>query len=172
MDVPVPNHWLIASDISEALALSLSRARRRSFKTYFTPMPYKALPLRNNSCLPRPAPVCSTTPGWLWRAGLHVRFACPAPPSCRVPPWRSRSPYCRYAQYRQEYPAENGKDYPVLDAGGKGCYVGRVYALRTRSPAWFGEGDEKTHIDGEAKPSIRGTGTEDYFLSASPRPGD
>lgn len=70
------------------------------------------------------------------------------------------------AQYRQEYPAKNGEDYLVLDAEGKGYYVGTVYAVRTRSPAWFGEGDEKIYIDGEAKPSIRGTGTEDYFLSA------
>ena len=70
------------------------------------------------------------------------------------------------AQYRQEYPAENGKDYLVLDAEGKGYYVGTVYSVRTRSPSWFGEGDEKIYIDGEAKPSIRGTGTEDYFLSA------
>ena len=70
------------------------------------------------------------------------------------------------AQYRQEYPARNGKDYLVLDAKGKGYYVGTVYAVRTRSPAWFGEGDEKIYIDGEKKPSIRGTGTEDYFLSA------
>ena len=70
------------------------------------------------------------------------------------------------AQYRQEYPAQNGKDYLVLDAEGNGYYVGTVYAVRTRSPAWFGEGDEKIYIDGEEKPSIRGTGTEDYFLSA------
>jgi hypothetical protein len=35
-----------------------------------------------------------------------------------------------------------------------------------RSPAWFGEGDEKIYIDGEKTPSIWGTGTEDYFLSA------
>jgi hypothetical protein len=70
------------------------------------------------------------------------------------------------AQYRQEYPAQNGKDYLVLDAEGNGYYVGTVYAVRTRSPSWFGEGDEKIYIDGETKPSIRGTGTEDYFLSA------
>jgi hypothetical protein len=70
------------------------------------------------------------------------------------------------AQYRQEYPAKNGRDYLVLDAKGKGYYVGTVYAVRTRSPAWWGEGDEKIYIDGEAEPSIRGTGTEDYFLSA------
>ena len=71
-----------------------------------------------------------------------------------------------YAQYRQEYPVEHGKDYVLLDTKGKGQYVGTVLAVRTRSPAWFGEGDEKIYIDGEEKPSIWGTGTEDYFLSA------
>ncbi len=71
-----------------------------------------------------------------------------------------------YAQYRQEYPVENGKDYVVLDTKGKGHYVGTVMSVRTRSPSWFGEGDEKIYIDGEAKASIWGTGTEDYFLSA------
>jgi hypothetical protein len=71
-----------------------------------------------------------------------------------------------YAQYRQEYPVEHGKDYVVLETKGKGHYVGTVLAVRTRSPSWFGEGDEKIYIDGEAKASIWGTGTEDYFLSA------
>lgn len=71
-----------------------------------------------------------------------------------------------YAQYRQEYPVEKGKDYVVLDTTGKGHFVGTVLSVRTRSPSWFGEGDEKIYIDGEAKPSIWGTGTEDYFLSA------
>ncbi len=71
-----------------------------------------------------------------------------------------------YAQYRQEYPCQHGKDYVILDTKGKGHYVGTVLAVRTRSPSWFGEGDEKIYLDGEAKPSIWGTGTEDYFLSA------
>ena len=71
-----------------------------------------------------------------------------------------------YAQYRQEYPVQKGQDYVVLETQGKGHYVGTVLAVRTRSPSWFGEGDEKIYIDGEAKPSIWGTGTEDYFLSA------
>lgn len=71
-----------------------------------------------------------------------------------------------HAQYRQEYPVQQGKDYVILDTKGKGHYVGTVLSVRTRSPAWFGEGDEKIYIDGEAKPSIWGTGTEDYFLSA------
>jgi hypothetical protein len=71
-----------------------------------------------------------------------------------------------YAQYRQEYPVEHGKDYVVLDTTGKGHYVGTVLAVRTRSPMWFGEGDEKVSIDEDKTPSIWGTGTEDYFLSA------
>jgi hypothetical protein len=71
-----------------------------------------------------------------------------------------------HAQYRQEYPVEPGKDYVILDTKGKGHYVGTVFSVRTRSPFWFGEGDEKIFIDGEKKPSIWGTGTEDYFLSA------
>lgn len=71
-----------------------------------------------------------------------------------------------HAQYRQEYPAVNGRDYTVLETTGKGHYVGTVMAVRSRSPSWFGEGDEKIYIDGEREPGIWGTGTEDYFLSA------
>jgi hypothetical protein len=71
-----------------------------------------------------------------------------------------------YAQYRQEYPVRKGQDYLLLETEGKGHYVGTVLGVRMRSPAWFGEGDEKIYIDGETKPSIWGTGTEDYFLSA------
>jgi hypothetical protein len=71
-----------------------------------------------------------------------------------------------HAQYRQEYPLENGKDYVILDTRGKGHYIGTVLAVRTRSPLWFGEGDEKIYIDGEKKPSIWGTGTEDFFCCA------
>jgi hypothetical protein len=71
-----------------------------------------------------------------------------------------------YAQYKQEYPVIQSQDYTILETTGKGHYVGTVLAVRTRSPSWFGEGDEKIYIDGEEKPSIWGTGTEDYFLSA------
>jgi hypothetical protein len=71
-----------------------------------------------------------------------------------------------YAFYRQEYPTQPGGDYLILETEGKGHYVGTVLAVRTRSPSWFGEGDEKIYIDGEKDASIWGTGTEDYFLSA------
>ena len=75
------------------------------------------------------------------------------------------------AQYRQEYPVRGNPDrfdneYVILNAEGKGYFVGTVLSVRTRSPDWFGEGDLRISIDGEEKPSIWGTGTEDYFLSA------
>ena len=75
------------------------------------------------------------------------------------------------AQYRQEYPVEGNSrrfdnEYVILDAEGKGYFVGTVLSVRTRSPDWFGEGDIRISIDGEDRPSIWGTGTEDYFLSA------
>jgi hypothetical protein len=70
------------------------------------------------------------------------------------------------AQYRQEFPTQSGRDYLILDAVGRGHYVGTVLSVRSRSPEWFGEGDEKFYIDGEKTPSIWGTGTEDYVSNA------
>jgi hypothetical protein len=70
------------------------------------------------------------------------------------------------AQYRQEFPEMEGRDYLICDAEGWGHYVGTVMSVRSRSPYWFGEGDARIYIDGDEKPSIQGTGTEDYFLMA------
>lgn len=71
-----------------------------------------------------------------------------------------------YAQYNQSYPLTRGEPYTLLETEGKGHYVGTVFSVRTRSPYWFGEGDEMVAIDGEPVPSVWGTGTEDYFLCA------
>jgi len=71
-----------------------------------------------------------------------------------------------HAQYRQEYPCVGGRDYLIADIEGRGHYVGTVMGARTRSPEWFGEGDEKIYVDDDEEPSIWGTGTEDYFLCA------
>lgn len=70
-----------------------------------------------------------------------------------------------HAQYRQEYPARPG-DYLILDAEGRGHYVGTVLSVVSRTQSWFGEGDDRFYIDGETEPSLRGTGTEDYFCDA------
>lgn len=71
-----------------------------------------------------------------------------------------------YAQYTQSCPVSGGTPYTLLETEGHGHYVGTVFCVRTRSPYWFGEGDEMITIDGEAIPSVWGTGTEDYFLCA------
>jgi hypothetical protein len=72
-----------------------------------------------------------------------------------------------HAQYRQDYPLKDGReDYLIFDGEGRGHYVGTVLCVRTRSPGWFGEGDEKIAIDDDPEPTVWGTGTEDYFLCA------
>jgi hypothetical protein len=70
------------------------------------------------------------------------------------------------AQYNQAFPERLGEEYLILDAEGLGHYVGTVLSVRSRTPSWFGEGDEKFWIDGEERPSVWGTGTEDYFQCA------
>lgn len=70
------------------------------------------------------------------------------------------------AQYNQAFPEKLGEDYLIADIRGRGHYVGTVMSARSRSPLWFGEGDVRVYVDGDAKPTIQGTGTEDYFLMA------
>jgi len=70
-----------------------------------------------------------------------------------------------HAQYRQAMPARPG-DYTILETEGRGHYVGTVYSVQQMETGWFGEGDDRFYIDGEKTPSLRGTGTEDYFGDA------
>jgi len=69
------------------------------------------------------------------------------------------------AQYRQAAPAQPG-DYVILDTTGRGHYAGTVYSVHQMETGWFGEGDDRFYIDGEDMPSLRGTGSEDYFSDA------
>ncbi len=92
-----------------------------------------------------------------------------------------------HAQYRQaapckswtsnwanEYvPAINDKknlsgegNYVFLEAAGKGHFVGVTHAVLQNQEGWFGEGDDMIFIDGDATPTINGTGTEDYYNGA------
>ena len=68
-----------------------------------------------------------------------------------------------HAMYRQEFPCVMGQNYLIADLAGRGHYVGTVQSVYLTSPGWYGEGDDFFFIDGEAEPSLRGTGTEDYF---------
>ena len=68
-----------------------------------------------------------------------------------------------HAMYRQEFPCVMGKNYLLADIAGRGHYVGTIKSVYHSSPGWYGEGDDFFFIDGEKTPSLRGTGTEDYF---------
>lgn len=71
-----------------------------------------------------------------------------------------------HARYHQEYPPEVCKPYTVFETTGRGHYVGTVLSSQNGVGHWFGEGDDFFFIDGETRPSIYGTGTEDYFNEA------
>jgi hypothetical protein len=61
----------------------------------------------------------------------------------------------------------DGKDnYVWLEATGQGHYVGVTMSVLQNQDFWWGEGDDMFFIDGDAHPSITGTGSEDYFLGA------
>lgn len=82
----------------------------------------------------------------------------------QVPSLTAGTPYF-HARYRQQDHLGKGR-YVVLDAEGKGHYVGTVMSVRANAGGWFGEGDDFFFIDGEKEPSLRGTGTEDYVGDA------
>lgn len=89
-----------------------------------------------------------------------------------------------HARYHAEDPMKPGEPYVLLDARGRGHYVGTVFFLDTgihgdregymerlaelypdsRYARFWWEGDDRIYVDGEL--ALRGTGTEDYFGSA------
>jgi hypothetical protein len=81
-----------------------------------------------------------------------------------------------HAQYRQAAPCRgvagdgknlSGRDnYVFLEAAGRGHFVGVTHAVVQNEDGWFGEGDDMIFVDGDALPTINGTGTEDYYNGA------
>ncbi|MBM3294257.1 MAG: DUF2961 domain-containing protein [Candidatus Aminicenantes bacterium] len=69
-----------------------------------------------------------------------------------------------HARFLETDPAERGRPVTLADIEGEGHFVGIVMGNRSRTPGWFGEGDEIFTVDGVL--SAVGTGTEDYFLDA------
>lgn len=57
-------------------------------------------------------------------------------------------------------------NYLILEAEGRGHYVGcnlNIDVFERQANDWYGEGDDMIFIDGDERPSLSGTGTEDYF---------
>lgn len=71
-----------------------------------------------------------------------------------------------HAFWKRSIRTEYDSGYTVLVTKGKGHLVGVNMNIQSYEKNFdFLEGDEKIFIDGEKKPSIYGTGTEDYFSS-------
>ncbi len=70
-----------------------------------------------------------------------------------------------HAKWRRENPTAIGKNYTILEAKGRGHYCGVVLSMQEydKGSRQMLEGDEMIWVDGEVEPSIKGTGTEDYF---------
>ena len=77
---------------------------------------------------------------------------------------------CAYfhAQFRRVNPLPYKEVYTILDdVRGKGHYVGTYMAWGVNNTGWWGEGEIKFYMDGDAEfPTICGTGTEDYFCGS------
>jgi hypothetical protein len=71
-----------------------------------------------------------------------------------------------HAQFRRAA-SVRGRPITLLETTGRGHYVGTLLSMQRIRGRGLGylEGDERVFVDGEAMPSIIGTGTEDYFSS-------
>jgi hypothetical protein len=57
-------------------------------------------------------------------------------------------------------------NYVILEAEGRGHFVGVTQSILQNQSNWWGEGDDMMYIDGATTPQINGTGSEDYYLGA------
>ncbi|MCB9488806.1 MAG: DUF2961 domain-containing protein [Deltaproteobacteria bacterium] len=67
-----------------------------------------------------------------------------------------------YATENREL-TELGRDYTILDAEGRGHYVGVAMTMQGNPLRTYLEGDERVYLNGSDSPAIHGTGCEDYF---------
>jgi len=73
-----------------------------------------------------------------------------------------------HAQFRRVNPLPAKQVYTIVDGvKGRGHYVGTYLAWGVHNSGWWGEGEIKFFMDGDAEfPTICGTGTEDYFCGS------
>ena len=73
-----------------------------------------------------------------------------------------------HAQWRRTLTTRDYPEHVIVDrVQGRGAYVGTYLAWTAFSRGWWGEGEVKFYLDGDAEfPTLAGTGTEDYFGGA------
>jgi len=69
-----------------------------------------------------------------------------------------------HSGWKKSLPQQVGTAHTILQTTGDGTYAGCILGVQSYDQSWWVfEGDELMWIDGEATPSWRGTGLEDYF---------
>jgi hypothetical protein len=91
---------------------------------------------------------------------LKLRFAI----WTKSTPWQNDNLYF-HAKWRRQWftPPPDNLDWTILQAQGRGRFVGLALGVTNTTPGWWGEGDEKIWVDDDNFPSWFGTGSEDYF---------
>ncbi len=82
-------------------------------------------------------------------------------------PDKTRQEFFWHEKANQKMQTSDEGNYVILDAEGRGHYVGCNLSVHNLQGGWWGEGDDMIRIDGEEWPfSLHGTGSEDYFSNA------
>ncbi|HLE71280.1 MAG TPA: glycoside hydrolase family 172 protein [Vicinamibacteria bacterium] len=93
---------------------------------------------------------------------FHAQYRQGAPTSGWTAEWKANG-----EDMVDDKPNLDGKDnYVILEAEGRGHYVGVAHSIQQNQGDWWGEGDEMISVDSEEAPGIIGTGSEDYYLGA------
>lgn len=71
-----------------------------------------------------------------------------------------------HATYRASRPVMRETPHVMCDAAGRGRYVGTVWSVHLLAGRSWVEGREDFYVDGDAKPTLPGTGSEDYYGQA------
>jgi len=80
--------------------------------------------------------------------------------------WRKGEPPPTAGYFHAEFRSVDGvgdNPYEFANVEGHGKYVGLTQALQGVGDLWYLEGNERFFVDGETRPSIDGTGTEDFY---------
>ena len=181
-----------ASDISEALSKTVLKIRFDGEQTVECPVGnfYGIGPrqLSNNTFYIRTSSDGMMTAYWVMpfakKAELTLENGGASDVSLEV--FQTTSRHCAwdpersmhfYACYHESLNLDTAVkyDYNYVTIHGRGRLVGDGLTVYTYYPEgsghdWWGEGDEKIFVDGEAFPSHFGTGTEDYYRYAYCRP--
>ena len=125
--------------------------------TYF-PMPFaKRALITLENCSPAPG-------GPVWYHIDYERFdQAPAQAGRFHAQWRRENP-CTAVQLPEAQNLDGQENYVILEATGRGNYVGMFLNVDNICGGWYGEGDDMIFIDGTPwPPSFHGTGTEEIF---------